>query len=426
MDRIIRAAMQACRVFGLTICLGALAACAQKSEPEVVTANGGDDEGIGGTGIHNSEGIGGTGIIGVVSDVENFTVNGQSIEIDEWTTVEIDGKLGSQSDLRRGQVVMVEAGGPATSLRADYVSIRHEIVGPITRIKSDTDELFVLDLRVSLAPDARELTSVNVGDWVAVSGLRISNGEILGTRIERREASRTAQVYGRYSLNRDDRTRPVRIANMSVSGLPPEQALIGRDVLLQARFEGGRLFASKIKPQDDVLLGDNLENFSIAAYVDQRSDQTQLFGLSLLGLAEGIDAEKNSFEREGNLIVMEGRRAKTTGAIDIQTIHSLEDPFEQPSKGRLERETEGGEKEPEGEGQLEKTGAPKPADPDLKGYDAKPEKLSKDQQKQDEKARKDAEKKAKDQAEKDEKAKKDAEKKAKDQAKKGRKGQERR
>ena len=136
MDRIIRAALQTCRAFGLTICLGALAACAQKSELEVVAANGGDDEGIGGTGVHNSEGIGGTGIIGVVSDVENFTVNGQSIEIDERTTVEIDGRLGSQSDLRRGQVVMVEADGPATSFRADHISIRHEIVGPITRVKA--------------------------------------------------------------------------------------------------------------------------------------------------------------------------------------------------------------------------------------------------------------------------------------------------
>ena len=135
---------------------------------------------------------------------------------------------------------------------------------------------------------------------------------------------------------------------MSVSGLPPEQALIGREVLLEARFEDGRLIASKIKPQNDVFLDDKLENFSITAYVDQRNDEAQLFGLSLVGLAERADAEEGDSKRGGSLVVMQGRLAKTTGAIEIQTIHSLEDPFEQPSKGRLEEGTKGSEEKSEG------------------------------------------------------------------------------
>lgn len=340
MQRITRPILQLCFFFGLAICLIAPPARTHKQEAHVAGLNGGDGERIGGMGIDDGEEIGGTDIIGVMSDVESFTVNGQIIEIDERTTVTINGKPGSQNDLRRGQMVLVEANGPAASLKADHISIRYEVVGPITRVAPDTEELFVLDTRVTLASDTRKLAPLSVGDWTAVGGLRISNGEVLGTRIERREVGKAIQVYGRYSLNPDDRVESVRVGKMSADGLPLENSLVGRDVLLLAQLENGRLIAPKVTPQGGASVGDQLENFSIAAYVDQQNGQALLFGLPLIGLDGEYDVENDEQERESRLLVIDGRLAAAAGTIEVQNVHRLANPFEKASRGKDEGESE--------------------------------------------------------------------------------------
>ena len=169
---------------GLFVCLAATAACSQRQVTDAAMVNNGngngdgDGEGLGGTGIDDGEGLGGTGIIGVVSDVDAFTVNGQHVEIDERTSVEIDGKIGSQTDLRRGQLVLIEAEGPPLSLRAKHIIIRHEIVGPVTRAAAADGHIFVLDQRVSVPRYLQEPSYPRRG--------RLGGGERI-SHIERRD-----------------------------------------------------------------------------------------------------------------------------------------------------------------------------------------------------------------------------------------------
>ena len=202
MYRMKRANWQKRLLVGLFVFLVTLAVGSQNKQTDATTVNNGDGEGLGGTGIDGGEGIGGTGIIGVISDVDDFTVNGQRIEIDEKTSVEIDGKIGSQSDLRRGQMVIIEAKGPPSSLRAEIIFVRHEIVGPVTKSIGvcRRPHLRARSARECSAFDLQGSTYPRVGDWVAVSGFRISNGEIHGTRIERRDPQRNVQLYGRYNV----------------------------------------------------------------------------------------------------------------------------------------------------------------------------------------------------------------------------------
>lgn len=130
---------------GLLVGFFTLAACTDLPRPDFAFLNGGDGEGIGGTGVTDGEGIGGTGIIGIVSDVDGLTINGWKVGLNVETTVTIDGKLASQADLRPGQMVMVEAFGQPGPLTAADISIRYDVVGPVTKIGSAPGELFVLD-----------------------------------------------------------------------------------------------------------------------------------------------------------------------------------------------------------------------------------------------------------------------------------------
>ncbi len=339
MSYLVQAIRRGRKRLGILIGLVALASCSHEPVQDIALLNGGDGEGIGGTGIQGDEGIGGTGvhdgeaiggtfIIGIVSDTDNFTINGRSVEIDDETTVEIDGRLASQSDLRPGQMAMVEAGGGAGSLKAGHIAIRHEVVGPVARVSRDGTELLVLDQRITLSPDARGSTRQNVGDWVAVSGLRVTSRKIDGTRIDRLDPRRTVHVYGRYGLNRADKVRPVRVANMSVAGLPPERALAGREVLLQGRLEEGRLVASQLKPLDRSAAAGQLETFSIAAYVNQADDRLQLFGFSLSGLASRFSRTTSGVDDGGRLVIIDGRLAKTSDGIEIEQMYAIEDPFQ--------------------------------------------------------------------------------------------------
>ncbi len=144
------------------------------------------DRGIGGTGAPAVQvadrGIGGTGIIGVITGFASVCVAGEEVALPDTVPARIDGQPASLDDLRAGQVVTLEAAGPADALQAQSITVRHMVIGPVQAVGQGT--MTVAGQPVSLAQATGSATTAQTGDWVAVSGLRQPDGTILATRID--------------------------------------------------------------------------------------------------------------------------------------------------------------------------------------------------------------------------------------------------
>lgn len=142
------------------------------------------ERGIGGTGISAEEGgdrgIGGTGIVGVLTGFASLCVNGLEVGTDAEAAEE--PAAGLRLPLRAGQVVVVEAGGPAEALQARSLALRLELVGPVEVVTEDGFRVAGQVLR--LEPGFRGRRDWRPGDWVAVSGLRRPDGRIGATRLD--------------------------------------------------------------------------------------------------------------------------------------------------------------------------------------------------------------------------------------------------
>lgn len=315
---------------GFAFLLSMLAACSDRPWSERLSLNGGD-----------GEGIGGTGIIGIVADFGSIIVNDLRVGIDETAVVFVDGELGSVSDLRRGQLVFVEAFGSATSLVASRVSIRHEVIGPVTGLAPVLNEMLVLDQRIKLAPELGDLSTLNVGDWVAVSGLRRPDGTIYGTRIDRREDSDIASVYGRYGLDSGNKDHPVRIAGVNAYGLSANEDWLGREVLLRGRLDEGRLTAAGLTPQIEIPFDGRLRNLSIASFVDRRDPQARLRGLTVKRRPDVRSLQPDSIEVEDDtLMIMDGHIVSESLEFQVERVR---EPAEasKPNEGETEADANG-------------------------------------------------------------------------------------
>ena len=181
----------------------ALAACAGPAArlPPVTAAAGSDpavcrvgpdgarpvaDRGIGGTGapaVQTADrGIGGTGIIGVITGFASVCVAGEEVALPASLPAQIDGQPGSLDDLRAGQVVALQAAGPAGSLLAREIVVRHVVIGPVQA--TGNGMLTVAGQQVLVGDAAGSATYAVPGQFVAVSGFRQPGGLIVATRID--------------------------------------------------------------------------------------------------------------------------------------------------------------------------------------------------------------------------------------------------
>lgn len=145
------------------------------------------DRGIGGTGSPPvrvaDRGIGGTGIVGVITGFASICLDGLEVGLQDAPGVTIDGQPADAGSLRGGQFAAIEAG---PDLRARFVSVRHEVSGPVEATEQAGTVLQVAGQRVLVSETTLGTPQVQPGDWVAVSGLRIPGGAIAATRIDRR------------------------------------------------------------------------------------------------------------------------------------------------------------------------------------------------------------------------------------------------
>jgi hypothetical protein len=203
-------------------------------------------DGLGGTGVSSSQlaqaqpgdGLGGTGIIGTISGFGSIIVNGLELEFDRATAVGTDGRPTSLDELRVGQVIQGVAREKDGRLHLESLDIQHAVSGPIGAIDYAEQTITVLgqNIRLNLAGDKTATASfktLRAGDMVSVSGLRLSDGTIVATRVDQHADDGRVIVRGEATAVTGN---TLRIGALDVA--------LNGDTAVTKPVPGGRVFVS--------------------------------------------------------------------------------------------------------------------------------------------------------------------------------------
>jgi hypothetical protein len=273
------------------------------------------ERGLGGTGLSSGSprtadrGVGGTGIVGIITGFGSVCVNAREVAYDQSTAVLIEGAAAGVEALRTGQVVAIEADGDELS-RARKLSIFYQISGPIDHV-ADARAFRVAGqpviARVGAIPQG---VSLRVGDWINVSGLRASTGEVMATRLDRR-APGGVLVRGRLLGTPD----AYRIGELTVRLPSGSSATTGQFIIAQGSYDGETLTADSatadlLATDPLALFGSSVDHFSIESFVSLAGGRLQNPAGWIVPLSQGV--------RDGLLmdrpIVIELERGKDGGS----------------------------------------------------------------------------------------------------------------
>ncbi|MBY0484886.1 DUF5666 domain-containing protein [Nitrosomonas sp.] len=232
--------------------------------------------GIGGTGIVvNDGGIGGTGIIGIITGLASICVNGIELYYGNNTLVSVDGRLSTTRDLAVGQVIAARSLETGHQLAAQSIAIIHAAVGPISFFNAEMREMRILGQIIQVDPsrDHGNFSNLETGDWVQVSGHRLSNGTVVSSRIEVILPLAEAKINGYVTqidaqgfevngtrINHDANLLPVGIAQ-------------GMEVLVAGYWDGVSLNARHIQTEPTRLSIGNVEHVVIEGYIHATTDK---------------------------------------------------------------------------------------------------------------------------------------------------------
>ncbi len=223
-------------------------------------------------------GIGGTGVIGTIRKFGSIIVNDMRIAYAADADVRIDGQRASARDLKIGQVVHVDATGPAGSLSTDAIDVNSEVVGPVEH--AGAKQIVVLGQAVSTATLKKR--AYTVGDTVAVSGLRRNDGTIVASLIERRSGAPT-RVTGPVRVADNG---SLRIGGLTLRGI--DGSLVDRRVFVEGRLEGPT-FVVTHAVSEAARLPPTLRTLSIESYIERRDGSLTLGSGFLVSNANGFD-----------------------------------------------------------------------------------------------------------------------------------------
>lgn len=243
-------------------------------------------KGIGGTGQEAEGGIGGTGVVGVITGFGSICVNGLEVHFYTDTPIDSDGKRLSSEALNIGQMVAVRATGNENGLYAHEIHVYHQISGPITAIDVKTNRLKVMGQTISTS--ASQLSGMQVGKWVSVSGLNKSDGTLMATRIDPSNAQVNVQVIGPL----EQKGKNYYINGTKIEGIKKTNSDIAKDVRVTGIWDGS---AVNVR---DLAMGP-------VSHLLQKVDKFYMQGYMSNGLANGR-------------IMLNGQPLKITGNTQIK------------------------------------------------------------------------------------------------------------
>ena len=295
-------------------------------------------------------GIGRTGVaIGPIANFGSIIVNG--VEYDtETATFSIDGEIGSQADLRVGDIVAVRGtvNDDSVTGTADEVFYDDIVTGPVTSIDLATSTLTVLGQQVLVRAETlfdddfspASIEGVSLNQVVEVSGQFDANGNIVASRIEPEPAGVGFEVHGfvtsldaaalTFSLN----ALVVDYSGAQLDDFPGGQIREGDFVEAEGNAfgSGGELIATEVEFEDllgDIAEGDWLEiegfitrfvsatDFDVAGFPVTTTSATEFDDGSAADLGLNVKVEvEGDIDANGVLVAteIEIRRAKAVRA----------------------------------------------------------------------------------------------------------------
>ena len=241
------------------------------------------ESGIGGTGYVASDGgVGGTGIIGVITGFASASicVNGAEIHYDVNTPVSIDGRPSTTRDLAVGQVIAARALGTGRELTVSNIAVMHAVVGPISSLNPETREMYMLGqtIQVGQLIDHGNFSNLKNGDWVQVSGQRLSSGTIVALRIESITSQFVEARINGYVSQIDAKGFEVNGTRIDHEvELLPADITLGMEVRVAGHWDGAHLKAQHIQTEPTRQSIGNVEHVVIEGYIHALDDK----GLSI-------------------------------------------------------------------------------------------------------------------------------------------------
>jgi len=242
----------------ITLLFSSVIACTYNPPVDTAVTAGNEDEdiGIGGTGkqLAAESGIGGTGkqpvgILGTITGFGSIFVNGIEIEYDEYTPFSIDGKPSPLQQLAIGDVVEILTTDGNDFTHAKAINLRHEVIGKVESVEAETFSFSINGQSIIQPINSAWMPAI--GTWVAVSGHRVDEQNIIATRI---------------------------------TAATPEQALLRSSMTLPFKDETSRWLVQVYAPGDSVYF--KLEGDSHMLQLDRQdeSDPRHRLGIKVLEL----------------------------------------------------------------------------------------------------------------------------------------------
>ena len=142
---------------------------------------------------------------GAITGFGSVHLNGQRFETTH-ASIDVDGKPGTQDDLRVGDVIEVKGHhDDATNTNlADEIEFRNNVRGPVSAVDTTAHTLIVLGQTVLVSGDTSfdstivpaSLSAIAVGEVLQVSGMPNASGQLQAMRISRAPAGAPFQVIG--------------------------------------------------------------------------------------------------------------------------------------------------------------------------------------------------------------------------------------
>lgn len=204
-------------------------------------------DGLGGTGQKLEDGIGGTGIVGTITEFGSIWINNAHVHFDQKTPIRVNGKVATAEVFKIGQLAAVLSDPIGGDYQAKRIDIVHEVIGPISEIKIDEQQLTVLNQAVffnektffTTLDNSNNISALKPDYSVQISGLRRKDGSIFASRVDQVIASNEVQLIGKLSNG--------RIAGVPLSVSPDLvfDASVDR-LLVRGRFIDNVLYADAI------------------------------------------------------------------------------------------------------------------------------------------------------------------------------------
>lgn len=284
------------------------------------------DRGIGGTGISNEDrGIGGTGVYGTVTAFGSIVVNGLTVAYDAGTPTTLDGAPSAAAALAIGQVVALEAEGRSGRLTARSIAIETAVIGPITALAPEGDRFTVLGQSVrSATPPSLPLRA---GDWVAVSGLRTAQGDIVATRIDPRATGGPVSVRGTVTAAT---TNGFQIGALAVEA--PRSPPVGAQALVSGTPTPSGMLAITVVEPAAVPFGGRVARVSIEGYIGRAPAAGRAI-VSGVSVAIGRDVRGSAALATDARVTVEGRLDRS-GLIEVDRVDTTGAGRSTPDAGR--------------------------------------------------------------------------------------------